>query len=338
MKNLIIVLFVLIAGVMFGCSNKTEAPTEVTDNDNVTILEFELPDYLRDLDPVLEPGTPGSMVLYDSLYDVYSVRIVWGNIGQNDNAVDRLTDWSGKLWINGEALVVVHETILFEKDQDKLIPSDSHHSIGWISKTSNGVDGLDLRIFLRTDIVYIMAPMLMMETGPFSHKFDFGALADMDSVYRVDDHNSVAVTSKLMRPDDEPNGHTFGMWQFKDRSRGEFKGMMLDNRGLFFGHFGGRFFIVKTDDRVSHRRFEGEWKGRRDGLGGKMHGSWKFNSNTDIRPTNSLGGFRGQITNMEGSRVGSIGAEFHRINRYNDQLTFGFKGRWEFNDGETDRH
>ncbi len=254
--------------IALGCSDKDSSPiattpvgpvTTETPGAVMTLLESNTPAELKTVPSVLADWTawPPFDVVRNS--DVYAVTILWGQLSNSLLPGMPVTDWSGKLWVNGVSVVQARRTINFENGQDSLVTEDIPSEVVWVSQTSVDFDGISFLIFLRRDITYIMAPTLHFETTPLSLEFNFGELIKLDKFYVLPQGNAVAVHSRQIWPDRCPGGFMEGKWIQSDLSgaSGRIEGLWLNYRGEPEGVITGTFWT--NDDGT--REYSGSVSG-----------------------------------------------------------------------------
>ncbi|UCC45627.1 MAG: hypothetical protein JSU65_06830 [Candidatus Zixiibacteriota bacterium] len=325
MKRLSLILLVLPVVFLFGCDRDPVTPTTQT-NDEIVPTEFPLDSMPNPpLDPELLDGLEYGL-LPDSLFDVYRMRIVWGNLANVPTTSVAITDWTGKLGMNALGAILVRSVIAFEPGQDSLLPRDSRVTVAWVSKTTVSYDGLELLIITRNDAVYITPPVLSFVTDPLSIRFNFRQLVDLDTVVHVDNQNAVAFRAKKLEIPPCPYGYLAGKWSFKAHSEGIFEGRFLDLHGLTVGFMRGKFWT--TDDGM--RRFEGGWVDLDGNRRGPVWGEWFMRPYITDQLSNlwPVGGFTGYFGDYLEVRRGHIAAEFFPCTTDAVNLTLAFRGKW----------
>lgn len=184
--------------------------------------------------------------------DVYAVTFVWGSLVNAVTPGVPVTDWSGKLFVNGVALVNPRRTINFEPGQDSLVATDNPAMAAWVSETGVDFDGICFLVFLRRDTVYIVAPWLTFETAPITLEFQFEKLVKLDAFYNVGQGRAVAVRARKIWPARCPGGFTEGMWIKADNTgmSGKIDGLWRDYLGQPIGYILGQFYINDNGQRV----------------------------------------------------------------------------------------
>lgn len=331
-----------------GCGKQATTP-EDTNNSEDNYLTVPLPDgYLPGadmpgvLEPILEkhkfPGggaddldwiTPTLMPpdVNDSKYDVYVVTMLWGSFF-DAHSNSELTDWSGSLSVNGEAVIDVKYVIDFEPGQDSLIPVDANWHAVWISRTHNDFDGLSVFVFLRNDVVYITAPLLTFETKAITLKFDFGQLNHFERFYRVDDYNGVLIHSRRIWHEDCPNGFLFGSWIKGEFGSGEgaIRGIWQNSDMDSVGLLSGRFW---HGDEM-YGKFQASVSGLvTDQVIAELHGVWHYD---DMRMCpmcgEGHGKFYGIFHNLINDHWGRVRGTFGDYSVPPDDAVMPFEGRW----------
>lgn len=153
----------------------------------------------------------------------YRLRAVWGRLlCRNDStAVDCCgVDWTGRMHMEGGAIVI--ERVIAFDPQDSISRVD-RSTIEWISHTCPHVDGVQVRIIVppagRADSLSMrpeVAPVLTIETGPYTSTFTLEELAAMEVVQPVDRCcNGISINSHII-PEYCPHGHLSGRWHSTD--------------------------------------------------------------------------------------------------------------------------
>ena len=243
-----------------GCSDKNSSPIPTapatpaaseTPAAVMTLLESNTPAELKTAPSGLSDWNawPPFDVVKNS--DVYAVTILWGQLSNSVLPGMPVTDWSGKLWVNGVAVVQARRTINFETGQDSLVTEDIPSEVAWVSQTSVDFDGISFLVFLRRDITYIMAPTLHFETTPLSLEFNFGELTQLDKFYVLPSGNAAAIHARQIWPDRCPGGFMEGKWIKADNSgaSGRIEGLWLNYRGEPEGVITGTFWTNEDGTR-----------------------------------------------------------------------------------------
>jgi hypothetical protein len=161
-------------------------------------------------------------------------------------------------------IIVVQKTIAFEED-DSVSRIDSA-TIGWISHTGPGVDGIQVRLVVPPDTSLCVgcAPALTLSTGPYTRTFTLDELLMLDLVSPVDTcGNAISITSVLVPPGC-PHGHLMGAWKKLDPDslasadtlanggivQGVFRGIWVGKGGRIAGHLKGVFGLNSAGERV----------------------------------------------------------------------------------------
>ena len=262
--------------------------------------------------------------------DVYAVTFVWGSLANVITPGVPVTDWSGKLSVNGVALVHPRRTINFEPRQDSLLTDDEPAVAAWVSQTGVDFDGISFLVFLRRDIVYIVAPWLTFETAPIKLEFQFDKLVNLNAFYDIGQGRALAVHARKIWPGRCPGGFTEGKWTKVDFSgmSGTIDGLWRNRLGEPIGYILGQFYVNDSGERV----YEGYVTGYMlDYIICEFKGTWWYD---DYRMCpicgSGHGWFRGRYAYADGTNRG--GMMFGEIGDFRspvmDQLEMPFSGIW----------
>lgn len=321
MKKLLLLLASAILVLSLGCSDSAIDPSISGPQPDSDPVASEIPPDVYDLFGLPESGSGGfgddeAPGFPDDRFAVYSVTIIWGNLSHNTMHYDRLTDWSGTLSINGAGAVLVKKTIRFEDGEDSVLTQDERHLVAWVSQTHGDVDGLHFEVYVDTTVVYIAAPMLTMETEPFTHSWHLGDLAELSAMYHLDDHNKVAIVARRMEQGHCRRGGFEGVWHFNnDRHSGLFQGVWQDLGHHYGGILKGEFWSERIDDPANPdavaRYFKGKFHDRSGAFQGEIKGSWSFVPHVACVDCDYFDGvFRGRLTNGDARGSGWIVGRF----------------------------
>ncbi len=306
-----------VVAFLFACS---EQPTDPVAPPGPTFMEVDLPFSIQDLldsmdilegDPLFTPpeidGDP--VVLPVGTYDRYAVEIIWGVLGEPPTSELSSMDWTGGVMLTSPGVVIPRQVIDFERGEDSLMRVSVGYGLGWASKTTADFDGVLLDVYIRTDIMTLVIPELILKMVPFEQRWNTMELADLDKVYDVDNIHKVAIKSRKVEDSDCPRGRMAGKWLFKSRQSGYFLGHWLTEFGSVRGYLFGKFWA----DNDGGRYFEGYWVVRDRRIEGHLKGKWEFDPNTSADLANvrrPRGHFEGRFTNEEGNLIGSLRGKF----------------------------
>jgi hypothetical protein len=325
--------------LLLGCSEQTTSPAPT---ENVGPTGGETPSEIMGL---LETNTPATLEMapagdpnwvawppFDLIKnsDVYAVTFLWGQLTNSVIPGMPVTDWSGRLWVNGVAMVQPRRTINFEPGQDSILIEDVPSEAAWVSETSVDFDGISFMVFLRRDITYIVAPWLTFSTTPIELRFDFGQLIKLDTFLVLPQGNAVAVHARQIWPNRCPGGFLEGRWIKDDNSgaTGRLEGLWLNYRSEPEGIITGQFWTNGDGTR--------EYSGWVSGyfltvIIAEFKGHWWFD---DPRMCPLCGAghgwFRGSFVYANGTnRGGSMVGEFGDFNSPSlTSLEMPFIGLW----------
>lgn len=277
------------------------------------------------------PSFPTSfLTLLDERFDVFVVRLIWGSGSDATLSNTAAVNWSGSLFINAEGALRVRRTIGFEHGQDELFPGNTFHAISWRSITEGDRDGVEVEVYLRNDVDYIMEPRLFFETDPLAVSFSFDQLQRFDTLIQVEGVGALAVRAHKFERARCPHGSLAGHWRFLHDGEGKFEGAIFYRQIVPIGRLAGRFWTTDTGERF----FAGRWESLEGIFHGDIRGRWDFDpddaSCLDCR--NHTGRFKGQFFTEDGRKLGNLYGRFGdgddlRLSN-SDPKTGRFKGFW----------
>ena len=328
--------------LIMGCGEQTTSPSPTdtkspgtgdTPSEIVGLLESNTPESFE----MTSTGEPNWVAWppYDLIKnsDVYAVTFVWGQLSPSMLPGMPVTDWSGRLWVNGVAVVQPRRTIHFDPGQDSILTEDDPAMAAWVSQTSVDFDGISFLVFVRRDIVYIMAPTLHFETPPIKLEFGFGQVAKLDSFYVLPQGNALAVHARQIWPARCPGGFMEGKWIKADNtgSSGRIEGLWLNHCGEPQGYIVGTFWTNSDGTR--------EYSGAVSGyyltyMIAEFKGRWVYDD-PRLCPLpwcgTSHGWFSGRFIYSNGTGLGGVMAgEFgDLLSPAVDPLALQFTGVWQ---------
>ncbi len=336
MRNYLILIGLVLLFLFVGCSN--EQPVSNL-NSEQTIEAKELPPTLAkkmerymELDRSVIPDlqrSPGNnnMNVNDSIYDVYSVVILWGDILGMDPGLPPV-DWSGSLSVNGEVSVEASYTIAFEDGEDSVLVDDLPNSAFWVSETHHDVDGIHFTVLYDKTVQYFTPPMLTLTTPLFSHSWNFEQLKQLAEFYPVPPVSGIAILSKQIIIQDCDHGILQGTW-FKDslvNIEAHFNGLWIDNTGDTVGIYSG---IVYTDTNGVNI-LEGNISGLvTDQVIANLYGTWGYDDER-LCPMcgEGHGYFMGVYEYVSGDVNGHFAGEFGDYSLPPLDITMPMSGHW----------
>ncbi len=334
-----------------GCSDNSSAPpnSPVTGGANLSkIVDQLVPEKYREGSPearpiwealeqdqiIDDPLLADVLAASDSVFDVFSVRIIWGTLGNATDVNSPPTNWSGGVGMNAAGFIAVRALIDFEPDQDKLLPRESPTRVRWRSITNHDVDGIHLLVFHPKNIVYIVAPDFIFKTEQATIVVPLFELAKLDTVVRVDEHNAVALQAHKVNDHECPHGVLAGHWTFKGMTAGHFLGKWISADGQLMGFLGGGFGVTADGAHV----FRGKWVDVEGVFQGHLRGRWGYPDSDPGSPTiclscpDNYGWFAGKFTDAEGIVRGSMRGRFF-IGDHDSNISTHppgtFFGRWK---------
>jgi hypothetical protein len=191
---------------------------------------------------------PDSMPV-DSTGAAFAVRILWGQLEGNRDAMIRL-DWTGTIAVSQGGLGVLR-VIAFEREAgDHLVPRTDRRTIGFVSHTQPHFDGLLLIVRpgdANTD------GTLTFTTGPLTQSWSYSELRSANLVIPVDDAGNAVSIVGMRLPPPVPGctrGFVRGHWVHRDDARGVFRGVWVTATGLPVGHIRGHFGTNSNGEHV----------------------------------------------------------------------------------------
>lgn len=288
MRKFLVILCMLAVAGFTSCGTKEPASVQSLPDGEPTVVEIPadalqaLKDAQRGVPEMIDnveswPLTDLPPAITDTSYDIYAVTLLWGQLGPVPNT-DGL-DWSGTLGVNGEAVVHVMAPIDFEPGQDSVLPHDAVHFAAWQSYTQGDLDGIACLVYLKRGVVYVTAPWLRFETGPFTIDWDFGQLEQFAAWYPVEPSAGLAIYARKLQINRCPTGTFDGSWIKADNTgdSGWFGGIWKDAEGEPINSYAGQFWTNNDGTR--------EFQGVINGLVatvvlGDIQGTWYYDDPT----------------------------------------------------------
>lgn len=270
------------------------------------------------------------------------VHLRWGMLRAMMDSVRsdspcELTDWTGSIHID-RGVLLVRRAIRFERPQDHLIfPRLDHQTVGLVSKTKCGFDGLVLQIIERPeeyaewDSTDHEPNMLHINIGDLSVDLPIAELAGQHEIWSVGElGNKVALTGFKMRDISVcPKGFLSGHYRRLRADRpdslrldhpgeqyGVFAGMWRGLHGRISGHLRGGYGVNDAGERV----FFGKYIGPRGHFRGLIRGTWEPGAEDDV-----MASFIARWHSANGEAVGVLGGETFAVEGTSGGF---FVGRW----------
>ncbi|MCH9032408.1 MAG: hypothetical protein IIB00_09145 [candidate division Zixibacteria bacterium] len=115
--------------MIVGCSERPETTAPVLNSSDgissiINDANIETDRQVTDprLNALFSDASP-AISISDSYYDVFSIRITWGNLTDTTNVNNTSTNWNGSVFVNAVGALVVRSTIDFEHGQDSVNPA-----------------------------------------------------------------------------------------------------------------------------------------------------------------------------------------------------------------------
>ncbi len=185
-----------------------------------------------------------SNTIYDppyTNYALYAVTLLWGDL-TNSSTLPVLYDWSGNVSINGVSTIDVVYEIDFEPGEDSVLAVNASSMAAWVSQAGD-LDGLSFLIYLDSDITYITAPWLSVNTEQIDLELQFWELDDFARIYHVNNMQALVVVARRIWTNECPAGTMLGEWIRDDISgqSGNMSGVWYESNndpaGLYVGTF-----------------------------------------------------------------------------------------------------
>ena len=339
MKTRVIILMAFFILFYAGCSEKQEAivdsgsnqqsPTEMPAEVKSLLDQYTIPDGVDLPEIVAAPADFDLSSINDSIYDVYLVAFLWGELLNVGPPINIPLDWSGSLSVNGPSFVKTVNPVDFERGEDSLVPDNQSSAEYWASYTDNDLDGL-LFLVLYDKVTPTFAPQILtFTTSPITLQFNFDQLIHLFAYYQVDPVNSVAVAARKIRLHRCREGYFSGEWRKSDTSdfTGNFEGLWFSRNSDTLGVLSGHFW--KNNDGV--QLLEGWVSGLyTDQIIAELHGHWFFD---DYRMCPICGASHGQIKGrfktVDGDAHGYFMGVFGDYDLPPERRTMPLHGRWQ---------
>ncbi|MFH1699309.1 MAG: hypothetical protein ABIE07_01880 [Candidatus Zixiibacteriota bacterium] len=259
--------------------------------------------------------------------DVYTMRVVWGNL-EGDSGITELTDWSGKLTVGRGGIIVTH-TIRFEEGQDYILPRCDLNStpmpqeLEWVSKTSWHFDGLATKVIVPysdTDELVL----LHYESEQLDITFPVDQLEELDTMINIGAGNAISFQAMRHDPYEARRGCMAGRWGRNEDGQGVFFGRWISANGRIHGCIKGRWGVRTDDEGNSRQVFAGKFIDSNGKFRALVKGQWRVT----VQDGRSLGEFKGRFYNADGEPIGIMRGHFKRGGTRQGGY---FAGHWCFN-------
>jgi hypothetical protein len=337
MKYLAYFVIFLAGLILAGCSGDSMTTAPQNNNGNTTDVPKEVAELLETNTPdgeevVIEAVAGGYDFIPDEFLDscdIYSITFLWGSFCNTMPPAVNLTDWSGKLWVNGLAYVHPHVTIDFEPNQDYIIEENIHESAAWVSYVSTDFDGIHFLVFLKKNVIYITPPWLTYESEQIKLELPFEKLNHYMAFYPTSNGQALAVLAHRVWINKCSHGTVKGRW-LKDKSglgSGSFHGHWINHLGIPIGYLDGYYWI--NNDNIGE--FAGSITGlTTDQILGEVYGYWRYDDPRDcILCGEGHGIFAGKFVMNESNVHGYLGGTFGDYSLPPDDLDMPFSGVWK---------
>jgi hypothetical protein len=321
MKKLVLLMTAALFLFVIGCSEQKATAPAVTDSstDQVTTdlqvaLDQNRPDEFTQ--PKASPAFQMLMDSVDTSFDIYVATFIWGHFARNTDSTVTPTDWAGTLNFNAVGGIKARSVICFEKGQDSLLPRPDSATIAWASTTFRCFDGINVVMLSKRGVSYFVEPRLAFVTAPFSLEIPLSGLVKFNALYRVGDHNGVAVFARQIPRPQCPRGSMLGIWH-RDSTwqNGPFEGFWLPANVVpnptlppppNFPKMYGRFFTTNDGQHL----FAGKYTDSAGVEVGELFGKWFYDDPTTC-PMCGCGHaqFKGRFTITGQGEVGDVMGE-----------------------------
>ena len=321
MKKFAILMTTALLLIVIGCSDQKSTAPAVTDqsSDQVTtdlkvVLDQNRPSEFTQ--PEASPAFQMQVDSVDTSFDLYVATFVWGHFARNTDSTTTPTDWSGTLNFNAVGGIKARSVICFEKGQDSLLPPPDSATVAWISSTFRDFDGINIVMLSKHGVSYFVEPRLAFSTAPFSLEIPLSGLVKFSALYKVDDHNGVAVFARQIPRPRCPRGNVLGIWH-RDSTweNGPFEGFWLPANIMpsptmppppNFPKVFGKFFTTNDGQHL----FAGKYTDSTGAEVGELFGKWFYDDPTMCPMCGAGHGmFKGRFTINGKGEVGDVMGE-----------------------------
>ena len=208
---------------------------------------------------------------------IYAMTLRWGHFGGvTDLGGNDRVDWSGVMRVNGDARIVLLNTISFESGDAAVLPREDPQLLEWKSMIQNGHDGVRVVVLQPVDEISGSAgDSLYLTTEFFNGSFALDEMGDFDNLMDVSD-SGLQMRLQSIEVDDATDINTFqgwleGRWRWSsENNQGSFRGVWVNPRAGAVGHVRGHFGINKAGENV----FFGKYIDREGHFEGFLRGSF----------------------------------------------------------------
>ncbi|MBI5267810.1 MAG: hypothetical protein HY851_11325 [candidate division Zixibacteria bacterium] len=289
MKKIVLLMTTALLLLIIGCSGeKTTAPAvadsspDLVTKDLQVVLDQNRPEEFTN--PQASPDFHMGVVWFETRFDVFVATFIWGHFAKATDSTATPTDWSGKLNFGAVGGLKVRSAICFEKGQDSLLPSPDSSTIAWASTTFRDFDGFNVVILAKRGIVYLVEPRLAFSTAPFSLEIPLSGLVRYNALYKVDDHNGVAIFARQVPRPQCPHGGILGVWHRDSTAQnGPFEGywlpagmMPMPPLPVNMPKVYGKFFTTEENKQL----FVGKYTDTTGAEVGELFGTWVYDDPT----------------------------------------------------------
>lgn len=269
--------------------------------------------------------------LTDSIYDIYMVTFLWGQLTNSAPTVNVPTAWDGTLSINGPSFVRTLHTIDFEPGEDSLVTEDHPWSEEWGSTTDNEFDGAVFLVLYDKVTPTFALQVLTFDTEPFTVQFDFNQLVNFYAFYQIDEENSLAVHAHKVRPQNCREGFFSGKWKKTTNAgnEGTFEGLWFSHNADTLGVVSGTYWVSSDGRHLMEGVVSG---GTTNVVIAYLRGVWEYD---DYRMCpmcgQGHGTFHGRVYSSNNDHYGYYRGEFGDYSIFPDDMEMPFYGKWQVN-------
>jgi hypothetical protein len=249
-------------------------------------------------EPDEEMPADGRILDGDPTYDVYFLRIAWGQLdGDSSNHV--VTNWNGSVALDRGG-IRVRRVIAFE-GRDHLLPRADRRTLEFVSNTTVHYDGLLLAVYVPRNEMIAAINTITFTTPLFTKTYTVDVLDGLAEVFTVDDLGNQVSFRAAKRPAFPClAGYMTGFWVVNSEGdRGAFGGVWAADDGRPTGYVRGFFGVNREGRHVLYGKFislSGAFRGL-------MRGTYSMSSD-------GTGSYEGHWVNRAGLAEGTFDGKF----------------------------
>lgn len=319
--------------IIGGCSKNS--PTEPDPEGEVTELDkpyggFETTDELpafgdpemsiafdddENVDDLITLDPAFTNALLSDTVNAYYIRITWGLLEGDSTATD-IINWDGSATITRGKLGIM-KTILFEGNDQIVLPRPDRKTVQWRSETVPHYDGIVLVIVDKDSLT--VPGEFTFTTNLYTRTFTYNELDSLELVETVTPQGhqvSIQAYNRQIIP--FGGGFLEGKWIKNRQHGGIFKGRWINNVGTRVGHLKGIWGKNRSGEKV----FFGKYVHMNGQFGGLLAGKWGYNDQDQNK-----GWFKGRWVDRSLTAIGTLEGHW-KVNENSDRNGF-FHGKWK---------